>query len=357
MKSKKAIIITIIIIILLLTGGIILFIINKNNEENIKFDTSYKIITDYNSFSTDNKLISYFNNFNFGKIFKPSGVFSGLFEIGNDDIYKITVNTKNFLFLKDTRENSSTFIMIDSNNNEISLNFSINDGTEEISDTDDNKYTYNNWAYSKDKYIYWFNKEKKSPVCIYMYFIDSIKQMSEESFISFSKTLIDCIQIEYQGKKNAQNNTTYLNILSPVDIGNIKLSDNITLKLYGNVSIEYIRNENNDYSMYEHSILAKTLENLSRDEIYGLSVLDKPSYIIREMKDYDIEKYFETNSSYVKHTLNYKGTLFYIAESENNFIEMLFEIDGIIYTIHYNKKGNFKEITEHILQNIVICNQ
>ena len=349
MKLKKIIIF--IIVFILIIGGIVLSLIIKDKEESTKYDPSYEIITNLNTTSISNKYIPYYKNFNFGKTLKSSGTFEGLFEIGDKDIYKITVNTNNLLFFYSSMSlnNSSQFYMIDNANNSLAVTFHVYSGkndSEMISEIKGKTYKYNNWTYSRSsEYYYKFSNDSNNKSGVEVFIFDGTEKLSEESFINLSETLLNCIKIEYHGKKDSINNLKHLNMLYPVDMSNIMLSDKIKIDLLNKTTIKDFHN-GDSYSMYEHIINIRSI-----NEDY--------TFIFREMKNFNFEEYKNANPNLSWNTLNYKGNTFYVTSIDNKFQDMFFQVNDITYNItNWPQSGiDYKEMTKYILQNIVICNE
>ena len=350
MKSKKGIIIIIsIVIVLILIIGLILLVINKN-----KYDPSYEIITNLTTISNANKLYDYYNDYNYGKILKSSGVFEGLYEINNSDVYKISIDTSNLMFFErsdSSIKNVNTFYFLDNENIEQTVAIRVYDGinySSDIYEITGKKYTYNDWIFDRYTYNYKLSKDPNQKACIEISILGDGKyeKLAEDKFIDFSKKLINCIKVEYQGKINSSNKNKCQNELSTVDMSNIKLSSKIGLNLLNNTKVKYVANQAG-LTVSEH--------------IYGFETNSGDSFEFAEMKYFSLTEYKNLFPDFSWITFDYSGMQFTVAYKDENLNHLFFEVEGITYRItpyidsdSIDYDLNYVEMARYILQNFII---
>lgn len=350
-EKRKLKNIMVLFIIVLFLSTIIVLVLKNNKKEEKNYNLYSKIITDLNTVSNDNKHKKSYDELNFGKLLKASGTYEGLFDMGNEDIYKITMNTNNLLFYFGSTKDTSQLYMLDTNHNLVHVGFLVLnniDAYKEITSKSEKKgteFTYNNWTYCKIKggsINYYKLARSQEDVAVIQLGInyDGIQYLNEKEYKELSEALIDCFKIEYYGKKNINDSKKYSNILFSTDMENIKLSDNIKLDLTTNTEIKQIFNDT--------ATKSNKIQIISKD--------DKFSFWIIETKDMSVKEWMNSYSgqSLNWNSFNYKGVDFYASVDGEKLFELGFEVNNNLYTvISKNNEISYEDSLNYIIQNII----
>lgn len=263
-KSKKGLIILLIVIIVvtIIAIGVLFWFKNKASDNtNSQVATNSIETTDKNekngcamaldltSIQKDNKYIKCADSQDSYRILKPYGNVEGIVNITDDDIYKVTINTDNFMIFEGGGELCANFLFLDADGEGHKSLFIITDDEDaydEITSSDTKskgkEYSYNDWKYCKIKggciCYYTFERYENDYVVASMSINgDNFEDMSESDYKEFSEAVIDRINLERIGEYNSGDGVEYPNILSNVDLSDIVVSDSIKLDLLSNYNV------------------------------------------------------------------------------------------------------------------------
>lgn len=284
-KILKFVIILMMILVLII--GISVFIKFKMEQDKSKSESinndDYKIINDLDdALYSNNKYVKRYHkavNAN-TKLFKYSGIYEGIYCVQDKSIYKINVNTNNFMMFSGQLKNCCQFQIIDSNEKLLSVGMFVHDKVEaykEVTENNDKKkwiFEDNGWVCFKVKggIGAYYNLDKAENSCVYVGLIleDYSEIINEYSYKELCHSIIECFNITYIGEK--EKNTNYYNMLFCNNTSDIALTENIKINLTNNLIIKQIFNGG-----YENETMPiiNTIRLNTKDEKYAFSLTEE----------------------------------------------------------------------------------
>lgn len=168
-------------------------------------------------------------------------------------------------------------------------------------------------------------------LCYFPINCKNVKYWTKQEFDDFMHKFIDCVEIEYVGAYNSEDNIEYSNSFSIIDRKNIVITDSVRIDLETNFNITSTFGQN-----YEPDILAdnSSIIAISKDEDYQLSVMETSGESIETLK----EAY--NNGRYSWETCTIGNDELQFAYDEKGRLAVLYiEVDGqlVYFTIEpYN---------------------